>query len=155
MRARLAHVRDLLRNHRITRSLVEQRQRELDMLATVRARLPVPARAHCTDICASENKLILFLDSAAWATRLRFLTTEIAASLKPWKIGEVRIQTRPRTKKGPEPLAGSRPERRLSQEAVGHLLEAASHMDDARISRALTRLALSQTAPRSQEPGPD
>ncbi len=140
MQARLSHIRELLGNNGAARSLLERRQREIELLTQVRARLPKSMRSHCLGIGVTENRLTVFLDSPAWMTRARFLIEEIADSLKEQRIDEVRLQIR-LTDDAASACQAATPARRLTIASARHLLEAADNTPDPELSRALKNFA--------------
>jgi hypothetical protein len=75
---------------------------ELD--ARVRALLPEALAAHVTGAVLHGDTVVVLVDSAAWASRLRFHTPELVARLAPRYDGAV---TRVRVKVRPPP-AGDR-----------------------------------------------
>ena len=152
MRTPLAHIRDLLRNHRTLGELLEQRQRELDLLLAVRANLPECMQEHCLDVGLDEARLTLYLDSPAWATRARFLAGDLAAALGERGIGEVRIQVRLGEVSAPVAPPAAGPARHLTAGAVAHLLDAADHLQDPDLRETFRRFA-QRHAQQTPEPG--
>lgn len=142
MRTPLSHVRDLLRNHHAFHGLLEQRQQERDLLSIVRAQLPESMREHCLDVGISGSRLTLYVDSPAWATRARFLTTELLAAVqRSQPLDEVRIQMRVGGSDAPVTERPAVPQRMLSAATVAHLLDTAEHMKDPDLQRTFRRMA--------------
>ncbi|WP_157726355.1 DciA family protein [Imhoffiella purpurea] len=139
---RLAHVQDLLNKHATFRTLVAQRRREIELLEEVRARLPPPLREHCLDASLVEDCLTLFLDSAVWATRVRFLAADIVESLNSPRIARIRTRIRVGRGSTPEGRGDSDRTRGLTSGAARHLLEAAEHMSDPSLRETFRRFAL-------------
>lgn len=105
--------------------------------------LPMPVREHCRLGQIRDNTLIIFVDSAAWATRLRFMATQIVKQLQrddsvTLNRLEVRIlpQNMPSTSAAPV-----RAPARLSVENANLISSLARGVDDDKLSRALQRLA--------------
>jgi len=69
---------------------------ELD--ARVRALLPESLAAHVTGAVLHDDTVVVLVDSAAWASRLRFHAPELAERLAPRYDGavtRVRVKVRP------------------------------------------------------------
>lgn len=141
MSAKLSHISNLLRNNKSARELLERRQREVELLAQVRDRLPESMRSHCLDVGIAGHRLTVFLDSPAWLTRARFLTDEIAASLKEQQITEARIQVRLDCDDATSSRQRALSPLGLTADTVQHLLEAADNMQDPELSRVLKKFA--------------
>ena len=140
MRLRFRHIRDHLSHHGFARERLEQDRREQTLVAEIRALLPGKLGAHCLDLKIADGRLTLFLDSTAWLTRARFLAGEILTSLKSYHVDAVGFQIRLPEHESPERKTVNR-RARLSETAAKHLLEAADHQRDPRLSEALKRLA--------------
>ena len=90
-----------------------------------------------------KNQLTVMVDSAAWASKFRFVSQSILPSLQALnpsfskvKAIQVKILTQPYE---PEPRPYQRPE--LNQENADGLLTLAENVDDENLQEALTRLA--------------
>lgn len=152
MRLRFRHIRDHLSHHGFARERLEQDRREQTLVAEIRALLPGKLGAHCLDLKIADGRLTLFLDSTAWLTRARFLAGEILTSLKSYHVDAIGFQIRLPEHESPEREAVSR-RVQLSQAAAKHLMEAADHQRDPRLSEALRRLA--RHGPRATPEGTD
>jgi len=124
----------------LARVRLEQDRHEPTLVAEIRALLPGRLGAHCLDLRLADGRLTLFLDSTAWLMRARFLAGEILASLKSYHVEAVGFQIRLPEHESSGRAAVSR-RVRLSETAARHLLEAAEHQRDPRLSEALRRLA--------------
>lgn len=107
------------------------------------ARLPTPLQGHCRLGQIRDNKLILIVDSAAWATRLRFLTPQLikqfaADDSVTVDTLEVRIQPQNQPAASPPP---ARSPARLSPENAALITSLARSISDEKLSHALQRLA--------------
>ena len=142
MFTRFLSIRDLLRNNPAARELFDRREREAGLLEQVRSLLPEAMRAHCLDADITRNRLTIFLDSPAWATRARFLAQDITTSLKEWQISDMHVQVRLNGGEvfTPPPQAVIQAPR-LTAGAVQHLLEAADQMHDPELSRVIRNFA--------------
>ncbi|MTW21994.1 DciA family protein [Allochromatium palmeri] len=152
MGLRFRHIREHLSHHGVAREQLDLEQSEQALVAEIRARLPGRLDRHCLDLKLADGRLTLFLDSTAWLTRARFLSGEILTSLKSYHVEAVGFQIRL-----PEHIAANQDEKsrrpRLSETAAKHLLEAAEHQRDPRLSEAFRRLARhgARAAPEGQE----
>lgn len=138
-RTRAAHVRDLLTINPTLARCLEQQRREDGLLAQIRALLAPPARSHCINASITEGRLSLTADTVAWATRLRYMATDLAQGLAKSGVTEVRVRARPQSR-GTQ-VRTTRHVARLSPAAADHLVMAADHIGDAGIAAALRRLA--------------
>lgn len=81
------------------RKLERQAQAADDLAATVRAGLPVELRPHLLTAARRGGELVLTVDSAAWAARVRYAGTQLkerlAAAGQP-AVGKLRIRVRGR-----------------------------------------------------------
>ncbi len=151
MHTHFVPIRELLRRQDRFRDILGRRQRECDLLASLRAQLPDSMREHCLDLGLDQDKLTLFLDSPAWATRVRFLIGEIAGPLSDRGITEIRVRVRPERSKTPAMPDGTSTKQGLTMGAAAHLIEAAEHAPDAELASAFRRLA-TRYVPRIPRP---
>ena len=138
-RTRASHVCDLLTSNPTLARCLEQQRRENGLLAQVHTLLAPPARLHCIHASITEGKLSLTADTAAWATRLRYLAPDLARGLAEAGVTEVKIRTRP-LGRGSQ-INATRRLAKLSPAVADHLRTAADHIGDAGIAAALRRLA--------------
>lgn len=119
-------------------SLARQQQ---GLLAAVRQALPQPLAAHCIGAARGGKRLILFADSAVWATRLRFsageLTRDLGSAGKGIEEVGVRVSQPDRSATPPLPAP-----RHLSGAAAQLLWETAARVPDEGLAAALRRLAV-------------
>lgn len=143
MRTGRSHVLELLGSHGPIAEQIERQRRHAGLLDEVRALLPVAERPHCVHVSREGETLSLTLDSAAWATRLRYRIPDLAAALAPRGITGVKVKIQPAGAGVPGRSAASRGPvgTRLSASVVSHLLAAADQMDDPELGEALRRLA--------------
>lgn len=152
MRLRFRHIRDHLSHHGFAPERLDLDRGEQALADEIRALLPGRLGAHCLDLKIADGRLTLFLDSTAWLTRARFLSGEILTSLKSYHVDAVGFQIRlPEPESPGQETVHRRP--RLSETAARHLLEAADHQRDPRLSEALRRLA--RHGPRAMPEKPD
>lgn len=81
------------------RKLERQARAAGDLAATVRAGLPVELRPHLLTAARRGDELVLTVDSAAWAARVRYAGTRLkewlAAAGQP-AVGKLRVRVRGR-----------------------------------------------------------
>jgi len=162
-RSGLAHVQALLQANRLIQQHAELQRRRLEALSAIQGQLPPALRDHCRDARLCEGILTLFVDSPAWATRVRFLTDGLARSSVSEDIVKVLVQVRAATDlqvtddglRGARRLASSQTRApRLSDETVAHLLAIADGMPDPTLAGAFRRLAGRRT-PAAKAPAGD
>lgn len=107
------------------------------LLAAVRKAIPAEFASACYHALIRDRVLVLHVDSAAWASRLRYLTPGLLSALRRAYPGlkSGRIRVRP---SGTGRPAGRRA--RLSRAARSSLADAAEGMTDTDLSAALARL---------------
>ncbi len=120
---------------------VLQRARQLRRLARViRERLPADLAEHALVANTRGDRVIMIVESAAWATRLRFHPAGFLAGLKSPEgqpLRRVDVKVRPLSR---EPRPTRQP--RLPSAAVGDRLNAvADGIADEELAQALRRLA--------------
>lgn len=71
-------------------------------LRRVQAALPPEQRAHLVEVLEKEGVLLLFVDTAAWAARVRLSLPELAAAVEGRQV-EVRLNTHKRPRPGRAP----------------------------------------------------
>lgn len=149
-RTRAAHVRDLLTASPAVAHCLELQRREDGLLARVRDLLAPAARPHCIQATATAGELTVTVDSAAWATRLRYLAPDLARGLADAGVIAVKLRARPQAlgtrRQTPQHLD------RLTPAAGEHLLAAAEHTADAGIAEVFRRLAARRRAPDPDKP---
>lgn len=138
-RIRAAHVRELLIGSPAVARALELQRREDVLLARVRDLLAPGVRPHCLQAAVTAGSLTLTVDSAAWATRLRYLAPDLAQGLTSAGITAVKIRARPVDMK-PNRQSGERVSR-LTAAVVDHLTDAADQMTDPGIAAVFRRLA--------------
>jgi hypothetical protein len=138
-RARAVPIRDLLTGNAAVAQALASQRRDDALLCRVRDLLAPGARAHCIQAANVDGTLKLTVDSAVWATRLRYLAPELAQALAVIGITAVQVRASPRAHQP----ARQTPRRvdRLTPMVVDHLLDAADHMADAGIAEVFRRLA--------------
>lgn len=147
MRAGRAHILELLRTLGPIAERIDLQCRQDGLLGEVRALLPLAERPHCLLAVSRRGVLTLSVDSAAWATRLRYRVPGLLAVLQARGIASIKIQIHPPGKGAVglaprSPMAGRLPRgRTLSKAAADHLLQMAEEAMDPGIGAAFRRLA--------------
>ena len=100
----------LLRERADTSHLLRQVERQRQLLAQVRDRLPPPLAAHCLHARIDGKTLILHVDSPVWHSRLRFHARSLLNALRPQAptLSDVRIRVLPPPPRRAEPPARRR-----------------------------------------------
>lgn len=123
------------------RELLEQAQQQQLLLARVRALLQPPVDRHLSAVIFDRGRLVLFADSPAWSSRLRFFSRQLSARLRNEQnmtvnsiavrvaIGHYRKQRRGQTC------------RELSSANASLIRSVAEDIGDPELSRALNRLS--------------
>ncbi|HUL12285.1 MAG TPA: DciA family protein [Methylococcaceae bacterium] len=84
-----------LLNGSVFRSLLDKVGEHAVILGLVRESLPASLAEHCRDCLAHENRLVLFTDSPAWASQLRFYAPAILArigALAEYEFREIQVR---------------------------------------------------------------
>jgi hypothetical protein len=90
-------LKDLLAGNDLAR-LVQRAHEASELDAQVRALLPEDLAAHVTGAVLHDETVVILVDSAAWASRLRFHVTELVQSLAPrydGAVARIRVKVRP------------------------------------------------------------
>jgi hypothetical protein len=90
-------LKDLLAGNDLSR-LVERAREAGELDARVRALLPAEMGFHVTGAVLHDDTVVVLVDSAAWACRLRFHGPDLAKNLAPRYDGavkRVRVKVRP------------------------------------------------------------
>ena len=112
---------------------------QAELLERVRDMLPAPLDQHALSAQRKERQLMLYCDSPAWASRLRFHSRELRNNLLADGVALDKVTVRvtpqsvPRRHRAP-------PVRRLSRKNSDLLLQVAEGIDDPALRDALQRL---------------
>lgn len=120
---------------------IQQRLEEhAQLLQRVRSLLPPPLDHHCLAAVLKDERLLLYTDTSAWASRMRFhsreLTRDLIAKHVPIKKISIRVMIQPADR--PRKARGMR---RLSSENAALIRETADDLSDPGLKAALQRLA--------------
>jgi hypothetical protein len=124
---------------------------ELDAL--VHALIPAPLNGHCRVMSVRDDILIVAVDSAAWAARLRYQSAELVKQLTGLSTVKLRtVQVRVRAFSQPPGNRITPIRKPLSGRNSMALKQAAHGISDAGLKAALLRLAGRHRLPGRQRP---
>lgn len=107
--------------------------------AEFNALLPADMRGHCRVATYRDRKVLLHVDSAAWATRLRYLLPDLTVRSELLAAADkLRVKVRPPVSEAP---LAHRPPVRLSTQSAKLLLDYGRSLGDDDLARSLRRLA--------------
>jgi hypothetical protein len=117
-------------------------QQNQALLRLILEQLPTPLAGHCVGLAIKPEQLILFADSSAWASRLRYFTRELENNLRKNDLffKKITIKVAIDNRK-PAPKSKKRGSRLLSAENSDQLQRIARHMPDPELQAALMRLS--------------
>lgn len=132
-------ITDFFRANQACRGLLATAREQAVLLQRIQGMIPHPLNSHCIAAVQKETQLIIYVDSAAWASRLRFTTRQLSGQLKSanLKIDRVIVRVMVRTKPVQKPRP---PIRLLSAENANLINQTADGLDDPDLSAALKRL---------------
>lgn len=121
------------------KGLLARVREQQQLLARVRSMLPPPLDRHCHAAMINDGRLLLYTDSPAWSSRLRFFSRRLDARLRQKNIAvdsiAVRVMLRPGSKR-----RESKGSRRISSANAALLQTVADQISDPLLSAALRRL---------------
>ncbi len=117
-------------------------QQNQGLLQHIRQMLPTPLNEHCIGLVVKPDRLILFADSSAWASRLRYFTRELQAKLgkKQMNFNKIDIKITIDNRRTKTIHRGRRA-KILSTKNSDHLQKVADHTSDPDLRAALMRLS--------------
>ena len=129
----------VLRSSGIARNLLSQAQDLQLLLTRVRKHLPPPLEGHCRAALIKKRQLILFADSPAWASRLRYYSRDLKSLLLREGMRVERVSIRVMI--SDTPLQQKKPAaKRLSSDNASLIRQTAEGIGDEDLSAALRRL---------------
>jgi hypothetical protein len=139
MTHRLAHLRSIISGDGHLQQLLEQADSLVCLTRQVRGMLPSGLSAHLSAAIGRERVLVLYTDSPAWATRLRFAAPGLRAALSGFDDTQVQVVP---DAPGPAPGSGKGSRKaRLSHRAAEQIRVMAGTISDPDLRQTLTRLA--------------
>ena len=135
----LKSVRHLLQDKPTLNHLEHEISAQRALLAEIRRFLPGVLASHCVSARLHGQRLVLHTDSPDWASRLRFLATELISVLENSgrSLREIKIKQLPARIQGSKRL---NPAHR-SRTAGDIVAESAQHVESAALREALQRLS--------------
>ena len=140
MRKRPHIIGDYLRSDDNIRHMLSIQREQHALLLQIRATLPHPLDLHCLAVVRDENRLLLYSDTSAWASRLRYITRNLGNQLRQQglNVGKVTV----RVSVGNRPKQPKRHSvRRLSPDNAALIKQTAEGISDPNLSAALLRLS--------------
>lgn len=117
-------------------------QQNKGLLEEIQQLLPAPLNEHCVGLTVKTDHLILYTDSSAWASRLRYLTRDLMAKLSKIQLNfnkitvKITIDNRRKANKH-----SGRKSRLLSATNSDQLQKIANSTADPELRAALMRLS--------------
>lgn len=132
-------IKDYFQRANNLHGLLEQSREQSLLLKRIRRLIPPPLDTHCVAVVQKGPRLVLYVDSSTWASRVRFTARELTRQLNADGIAADRIQVRVMvTSKAPRPKRVQI--RRLSPENAFLINQTAAGIEDRELSEALIRL---------------
>ncbi len=117
-------------------------QQNQGLLQYIQGVLPTPLNGHCVGLSVKPNQLILYADSSAWASRLRYFTGELASKLNNKHLYFNKIYVKVAIDNRQTSTKSSRRKTKLmSQQNSEQLQKIAQHTSDQDLRAALIRLS--------------
>ena len=129
----------VLRSSGIARDLLSQAQDMQRLLTRVRMHLPSPLESHCRAALVKKRQLILFVDSPAWASRLRYYSRNLKSLLLREGMRVERVSVRVMISDAPHQHHG-KAAKKLSTDNASLIRQTAECIGDEDLSAALRRL---------------
>jgi hypothetical protein len=122
------------------RALSASLQEQERLLPLIRSLLPEPLRDHCLYVCSSERGLIIYTESSAWASRLRYASNDLRLKLRAQGLRFGKINVRILLSERPRPHL-PRCANALSASNAELVRSVAEDIQDPDLSLALERLS--------------
>lgn len=132
-------IRDLFKGRQAFRDLLSKSQEQHALLLQLRQLIPAPLNSHCTAVVKKNRQLVIYVDSSAWASRLRFSVRELTRQLKSQNISIERITVRVLINTKPV-ITKRGPIRRMSPDNASIINQTADGITDPSLRAALKRL---------------
>lgn len=129
----------VLRSSGTARELLSQAQDLQQLLTRVRKLLPVPLEGHCRAVLLKKRQLILFVDSPAWASRMRYYSRDLKSLLRRNGMRVERVSVRVLINDTPQNQKRGAA-KRLSPENAALIRQTAEGIGDEGLSAALRKL---------------
>ncbi len=122
------------------RSLTAEGKRLNQLLELVRSLLPEPLDSHCLAVVNGKNSLILYTESSAWASRLRFFSRQLKSRMEDSGVSVGKVSVKVLITRGPGKTIPRKP-RHLTADNAKLINEVAENLGDLELSAALKRLS--------------
>lgn len=76
-------IRQLMRRDASLKAIADEAKAQQTLLDELRECLPAELAEHCSAARLRDRRLVISMDSPAWATRLRYLAPQLLESLRP------------------------------------------------------------------------
>lgn len=119
--------------------LLSQAREQQLLLGRIREALPSPLDQHCQAVLGKEHRLILYTDSPAWASRLRFFSRNLLDQLSKTGLEFDRVMVRVMALPVPKHRKPRQPQT-LSPANARLVTQVAETIDDPLLGAALKRL---------------
>ena len=129
----------VLKSSGTVRDLLSQAQDMQRLLTRVRKHLPSPLESHCRAALVKKRQLMLFVDSPAWASRLRYYSRNLKSLLLREGMRVERVSVRVMISDAPQQHKG-KAAKKLSTENASLIRQTAEGIGDEELSAALKRL---------------
>lgn len=117
--------------------LYQANLRQTGLLESLRSHLPPASRPHCLHAVIKDAELVVFCDSPARASQLKYQCQPLLATPVGQGIRRVRVKVLP-----PNPVAPREKNERLMSSSAAHRLEQAANITtDTELAASLRRLA--------------
>jgi phytoene dehydrogenase-like protein len=146
-------MKTLLQSAAVLQQIGKRLAEHQSLLDRVRQQLPSDLASHCLAVVPDGDRITLYTDSPAWASRLRYLAAELESQLRSGKqtVRQVRVRVLAVTF---DALATPSPRKakRLSAENRRMLLNVAEGLSEPSLRAALRRLATTGGGPGDDHP---
>ena len=130
--------RQLLRDAPAIHQLLKQADTEQQRLAQLKQLVPAELAAHCIETHVRGNKLIVFLSSPGWASRLRLIAPKIAKQLG---LSELHCRIQPPERQQSKAIKAKIAAPQYSSTGAAILGATAVTVSDPELGKTLARLA--------------
>ncbi|MEJ1383718.1 MAG: DciA family protein [Candidatus Sedimenticola sp. (ex Thyasira tokunagai)] len=141
MKKKLRSLAECLNTGTTMQALLSRSRKQQQLLQQVRSMLPEPLCEHCVGAVKSASRLLIYVDSSAWAGRLRFISRELTTKLNESGLRVERITVRVMLSPKPRRQTENRRLRQLSADNASLIIETAEAIDDPELQAAMKRLA--------------
>ncbi len=130
--------RQVLRDAPLINHLLKQTNAEQQRLAQLKKLIPAEIAAHCIETHLRGNKLIIFISSPGWASRLRLLSPGLAKALG---VVDIQCRIQPPARQKPKVSNAKKTPPRHSLVGAEAISATAAAIDDPQLGATLKRLA--------------